>query len=124
MLFVAFVGWWYGEGWVNTVRRSRYYLLSLSQNFSVLILLKTLFAPWKQLDAFSQPNMSLNDKFRQSVDRFVSRFVGFMVRSLTLLSAAVTLTLLLIARVVWIILWPCLPLLIPAALLYGLGVVG
>jgi hypothetical protein len=124
MLFVAFVGWWYGEGWANTLRRSKYYLLSLSQNFSVLILLKTLFAPWKQLDAFGHPNMSLSDKFRQSIDRFVSRFVGFMVRGVTLFSAVVSILLLLAARAIWIVLWPCLPIMVPVAMLYGLGVIG
>lgn len=124
MLFVAFISWWYGEGWRNTVRRTRYYLTSLARNFSIGILLKTLFVPWKQIDAHGWLNQSLADKFRHGLDKFVSRFVGFGVRSLTLLGASLSFIVLMLLRVVWIIIWPVLPLLVPIGLLYGLGIIG
>lgn len=58
------------------------------------------------------------------VDKTVSRFVGFGVRSLTLLTALVTLVALTFIRVVWVVLWPCLPLVVVLLVGYGIGVVG
>jgi hypothetical protein len=124
MLFAAFLRWWYGPGWAGTIRHSKDYLIGLIRNFSILILLKTLFAPWKQLDAYGRTNQSLGDRFRHGIDKFVSRFVGFTVRSLTLWAAAISFIFLLIVRVVWILIWPGLPLLVPLAILYSLGVIG
>jgi hypothetical protein len=124
MLFMAFISWWYGAGWSGTVKQTQRHLAGLSQNFSIAILITTLFAPWKQMDAFGGVSQSLGDKFRRSVDKFISRFVGFMVRSMTLLAAIISVSVLLLFRLVWIAIWPCLPLMIPAALLYGAGVIG
>lgn len=122
MLFVAFLQWWYGPGWSEAVRNSKRSLDNLTQDFSIQILFRTLFAPWKQIDAFGRVNQSLGDKFRHAVDKFVSRFVGFIVRSITLMAAGVSFIAVLIARALWIICWPLLPLSIPVLLLYGLGV--
>lgn len=76
------------------------------------------------MDAFKGVNQSLGDQFHRSVDKTISRFVGFTVRSMTLFAALASMLGLLIFRLVWIALWPCLPLLVPAALLYGAGVIG
>lgn len=123
-MLTAFISWWYGAGWGGTVKQTSRHLADLSQNFSISILVKTLFAPWKQLDAFKGVNQTLGDQFHRSIDKTISRFVGFMVRSMTLFAAIISVLILLIFRLVWIALWPCLPLLIPIAVLYGLGVVG
>lgn len=61
--------------------------------------------------------------FQHFIDKTVSRFVGFGVRSLTLISAAVTIIFVAIMRTVWILLWPCLPLLVVLLVGYGAGVI-
>lgn len=121
-MLLAFIRWWYGAGWAGTVTESRRYLGGISQNFSVGILLRTLFSPWKQLNGAGGANQSLGDRFRQSIDRLVSRFVGFMVRLFTLMAALVSLIVTLFVRLVWVMAWPLLPLMVPAALLYSIGV--
>jgi len=123
MLLVAFIRWWYGDGWVRTIKKSKSSLVGLAQSYSILILLKTLFAPWKQINAGNPANMAIGDRFRQLLDKLISRFVGFMVRSLTLLAAGVSLLVMLILRIVFIIVWPLLPLMVPLLVIYSLGVV-
>lgn len=123
-MFTAFMTWWYGAGWNGTVKQTKKHLADLSQNFSISILVRTLFAPWKQLDAIKGVNQSLGDQLHRSIDKTISRFVGFMVRSLTLFAALISMLVLLAFRLVWIALWPCLPLLIPLSMLYGVGVIG
>jgi len=121
MLFVSFIRWWYGPGWRGTVRETRRRLGDLARNFSLGILLKTLFAPWKQLDAFSGQNRGLDAKFRAWLDKSISRFIGFLVRSATLWAAFFGLVFLLLSRMAWILIWPCLPLAVPILLALSLG---
>lgn len=120
MLFLSFVQWWYGPGWLDNINQTRERLSRFAKNFSVGILLRTLFAPWKQIDAgTSAPGQTAMQKF---LDRLISRLVGFVVRCLTLLVAFIGLVLVLIFQIALIVLWPLFPLSVPAALLYSLGV--
>jgi hypothetical protein len=124
MLMLAFFKWWYGTGWLSVVGDSAIKVKSLAQSFSILILLRTLFAPWKQLDASGGVNQGMNDQFRHAIDKFVSRFVGFFVRFFTIIAALVLVSLMAILRVLWIMVWPFLPVFVPGLLLYGIGIIG
>lgn len=115
MLLMAFFKWWYGAGWLGTVRESKRRLAAWADSFSLGILLRTLFAPWKQMDAYGGKGL------QPHIDKFISRFVGFGVRSLTLLAATASLLFVAVVRTVWIILWPCLPPLCIVFIGYGLG---
>lgn len=74
------------------------------------------------MDAYGWVNPTLGDKFRHAVDKSISRFVGFVVRSLTLWAAAISFLFLLLVRLTWILIWPVLPLLILLAVAYSAGV--
>lgn len=121
MLFLAFIRWWYGDGWLNTIKKSKQSMISLAQSYSISMLLRTLFSPWKQLNATPRANMSMNDRMGVVLDKLISRFVGFMVRFITLTTAGISLLFMLLARAVWIAVWPAVPLLVPGFFLYGLG---
>lgn len=109
MLLTDFFSWWYTAGWKNTLLNTRRLLGDFAANFSIAILLKTLFAPWKQLDARLPANPTLGDRLRHIVDKLISRVVGFMVRTATLLAALIVFSVILAARLVWIVVWPLLP---------------
>ena len=118
MLFIAFVRWWYGDGWrqvgVGLKRRvHRTYLV-----FSMPTLLRTLFAPWRRI--VTTGAQSLGDRFRAMVDNTVSRLVGFLVRLLALLAGCVALLIQCVAGGLLVIVWPALPPL--AILLLVVGV--
>jgi hypothetical protein len=118
MLLMAFFQWWYGHGWLEAVADAKRHLEALAGSFSLGILLRTLFAPWKQMDAYGGKGL------QSQVDKFVSRFVGFGVRSVTLVTAIVSLAFMAIVQFAWILLWPCLPPLIFLLVGYGLGLLG
>jgi len=122
MLFVAFIRWWYGAGWLGTITETRRRVGDLARNFSLGILLKTLFSPWKQLDAFGGQGRGFDARLRAWLDKGISRFIGFLVRSLTLWAAFFGLIFLVLSRLVWILVWPCLPLAIPVLLMLSLGI--
>lgn len=118
MLAVSLALWWYSRGWANTVTNLMSMVSGISRLFSVPILLRTLFSPWKRI--ISYPGASLDAKMRALVDNLVSRAVGFVVRILVLLTALVMEAAAGCLGVAWIIVWPCLPLLGAALLVKGI----
>jgi len=79
-------------------------------SFSIGILLRTLFAPWKMI--VTPPGRSLDDKFRAALDNLVSRTVGFFVRIFSLISAMVLLIGALLIGAVAAVAWPFIPVLV------------
>lgn len=85
--------------------------------FSVPILLRTLFAPWKRIITY--PGASIDAKIRAFGDNMVSRAVGFSVRLLVLFSAGIMLVLVSTVAVIELVVWPFLPLLVIVTLVKG-----
>ena len=86
--------------------------------FSVPILLRTLFSPWKRIITY--PGASLDAKIRAFSDNMVSRAVGFSVRLLVLFTAALMLLLVSIVALIEIVVWPLLPILIIVTIVKGI----
>lgn len=121
MIPISIILWWYGLGWKRVARQSLERVASMSRFFSAGTLFRTLFAPWRQIIS-SGNNQSIDAKMRAAIDNVISRFVGFIVRTLTLVASLVTSSFLVVVGVMLVMVWPLIPLLVLAALLYGLGV--
>jgi hypothetical protein len=119
MLALELLTWWYGKGWVQLAKNMYRRLIRTSHVFSVPILVRTLFAPWRRI--VTNRGTGLDSAVRAVTDNMVSRGVGFMVRLLTLLTASVVITLVMILAVIEIILWPLLPVAVIAALIKGIA---
>lgn len=78
-----FLVWWFvvepKKVWQRTIFATR----KTFGYFSVGLLLKTLFSPWKR-DIRRPVNASIDVIFRMILDNLVSRFVGFIIRSVTI----------------------------------------
>jgi len=77
MLFEFFT-WWYGRGWINAWQWPLEWVNKVQMEFSIPVLLHTLFSPWRQI--ISLPGRSLEERFRAAVDNLISRCVGFFAR--------------------------------------------
>ncbi|HEX5395250.1 MAG TPA: hypothetical protein VFW52_02805 [Candidatus Saccharimonadales bacterium] len=113
MFLVELFKWWYGFGWLDAWKRVGGSAQKTGRQFSIPVLLKNLFAPWKQI--VSLPGRSLDDKFRAMVDNLVSRTIGFFVRMLTLIAAMVVICLSAALSLALAVVWPLLP---PAAVYF------
>ena len=74
------------------------------------LLVRTLFSPYRQISAGAVRG-NITVQFRAFIDRTVSRFVGFFVRSFVLLAGAVCLLGLIVGGVLWLLFWIALPVL-------------
>lgn len=102
--------WWYGVGWADVLKqvfgRSRRVL----EAFSVGLLARTLFAPFRQIDA-SRVRGSLNMQMHAWFDRGFSRCIGFLARSIVIVSGSVIAVVVACAGAVWAVVWLAIPIL-------------
>lgn len=122
MLLGALVGWWYTRGWASAAHHLRGLIRNTLELFSVSILVRTLFKPWRQIITFTGANTSIKMKARAVLDNLVSRAVGFTVRIGTILIAILLVVMQLIIGVAALVLWPAVPLAPILATLIALGV--
>jgi hypothetical protein len=86
--------------------------------FSVPILIRTLFAPWRRIITY--PGATIDAKLRAAGDNMVSRVVGFSVRSMVLFSAGVMLVLVAAVAALQLIIWPLIPVAVVVAIVKGI----
>lgn len=108
MQLVAFLGWWYANGWLDQVKLVRERLARLSDFFSIGLLAKNLFKPFKQLDT-DKVKGALDIVLRAWVDRMISRMIGAMIRTTLILVGIVSWFVAVIVNIAWLAVWPTLP---------------
>jgi hypothetical protein len=118
MLFVEFFQWWYGDGWKQAFKGAFNLVNKVQLSFSLPVLLKTLFAPWKMI--VTPPGRSMEDKTRAMLDNLVSRTVGFVVRFFSLVAALVLVILAGTVGFSIAIAWPLIPILTVVSVFKGL----
>jgi hypothetical protein len=110
MLFLEFFKWWYGDGWAQAAKGAVGLVKKVELSFSISVLLKTLFSPWKRI--ITIPGRAIEDKLSAILDNFVSRTIGFFVRVFALITAVILLTGAFVVGAVIAISWPLIPCLI------------
>lgn len=81
--------------------------------FSVKICIKTLFAPWKR-DAISYEGLSLQQKFQVWSLNLASRFIGLIIKSMTVFCYVIFSLLLSVFALLAVLVW----LLYPAIIIF------
>ena len=118
MLALSFFSCWYGKGWQGVMRDIGPRLQGVLATFSAGQLLRTLFQPWRRIITY--PGDSLGAKLRAWGDNIFSRAIGFVVRSLVLFAALISLIVVFIFSIVAVVAWPLLPPAVPVLIVMGL----
>lgn len=122
MIIVGMMRWWYSDGWKDQAAKARLAFLRVADYFSIGLLFRTLFAPFRQISA-NEAGRTLDEKMQVALDKGISRLVGFVVRSLTIIAGLIVLTGLTLVSGVRLIVWPLLPVM-PAIGLVLAGTIG
>lgn len=119
-MIVVMFKWWYSEGWkhafMSVILRSN----NMLEKFSVPILLKTLFEPWKQIKSYAGSGSSLNDKAYVLFDNAFARTFGFILRINLIIIAMIISVLVGLVSLVLAIVWPVIPFLPVVFVVLGL----
>ena len=116
MLAIALFSWWYTTAWKDLARRIERRIQNTLDFFSVGLLLRTLFDPFRQIAA-GRIKGSVDAQFRAWADRTFSRFFGAAIRSLFIVLGLISTMTMMLAVFVQLIVWPFIPLLPLIALL-------
>ena len=106
---MALVSWWYGSGWLDQVGLVRTRFARVTDRYSLGLLARTLFSPFKQLDAYGNGGNSLDAKLRGWLDLQISRMIGAMIRSCMLIFGLMAMLVEALIAVLRLIVWPLLP---------------
>lgn len=112
MLFVEFFAWWYSRGFVSFAKRIGNLIGRIWATFSVPLLFRTLFAPWKRITTDS--GKTLQERTKAAGDNAISRLVGFTVRIFVIIAALVSIVVVAVVGLAFLVAWP----LVPPAIVY------
>lgn len=110
MFIVGMLSWWYSAGWKARILIVRERLEQTMDFFSINVLLGTLFSPYRQISA-GKVNGSLGVRWQAFVDGILSRFIGFIVRSIIIIIGSFAVLLQVLSNCLVLLLWPFIPLL-------------
>lgn len=91
-IFLAVVFWWFVFKPKQLLYIYSKVIRKIRQFFSISLLLRTLFAPWKR-DEINMGNLSLQDRLRVLIMNLVSRLVGAVVRGGTVMIGVASIAL-------------------------------
>jgi sensor histidine kinase YesM len=118
MILKEWFSYWYKEGLRDCWLWFRFLITSEINFFSIPLLFKTLFAPWKK-DQIVAQGLSLQETIQVLALNFVSRLVGFMIRIVVLFLSLVALLLLLLIAAFILTLWLILPFLVIGLIIFS-----
>ena len=101
MFIVGMISWWYSVGWKRAA-------VDVWESIERL-LLKTLFAPWRQISA-GKVRGPIGVQLRAFFDRLVSRIIGGFIRTITLFIGLAALFMMLLVGLLRLAIWPLIPL--------------
>lgn len=110
LMLKAFISWWYAKGWAWKAEQILQSLERTIDYFSLGLLLKTWFAPFRQIDAGKLKNASLEMRMRKFFDRTFSRFMGAMVRTVVMLIGVIVISVKAFFGLFVLIFWPIMPI--------------
>ncbi|MEI6850602.1 MAG: hypothetical protein WCK26_01385 [Candidatus Saccharibacteria bacterium] len=110
MFLVGILSWWYGVGFISGVKNIKERFAISIDFFSLGLLFKTLFAPYKQISA-GNVSGPIGDQMHAFFDRTVSRLVGSFVRTFMIIFGLVAMFAQAVFGVLFLFIWLVIPFL-------------
>lgn len=115
-------GWWYTKGVKDFFIYLKAIFLKITDIFSVKLLLRTFFSPWKR-DITSMEGLPLNQMIQVIVFNLVSRLIGAFIKTIILFIYLIALSVFLAVALSLFLLWLLLPLISILGLIIGIGLI-
>lgn len=109
MVIVSLLSWWYGAGLRHQLRVAYGWFDTILDYFSITLLLKSLFAPFRQISA-GRVDGPLGVQMRAFFDRLISRCIGATVRAIIIFFGLIAIIVCAIGAIASLVAWLLAPL--------------
>lgn len=116
---ISYFSWWYYDEPMYLWRSIKIITKKFLSSFSVGILLRTLFDPWKK-DVIYLQNASLDAQLKAFANNIFSRCIGFVMRFFTIIIGLVLTGIIFVVMTVLYLAWLLMPAIILALVILGL----
>lgn len=121
MFIAGMLSWWYGKGWRQRFLRLGEKLSATMDYFSIDLLLRTFFSPFRQISA-GKVQGPIGVQMRAFFDRLVSRVIGAMIRFIMIIIGSLAILFHAALGILLVIAWAFVPLLpIIGVVLFAMG---
>lgn len=120
MFILGLLSWWYGTGWRGRLTMLREKLASTVDFFSIDLLLRTFFAPFRQISA-GHVNGPLAIQMHAFFDRLISRMIGAMIRLMMIIAGTFVITFHAVVGTLGVLLWAFVPLIPILGIILAVG---
>ena len=110
-MLISFLTWWYGKGLAWRAEKILEGIEHSIDTFSLGLLIKTWFAPFRQIDALGVLNASIEVRIKKFFDKLFSRFIGAFLRTIIMIIGVFFISFKAIWGLIMLILWLILPVL-------------
>lgn len=118
---ITYLTWWYGDALKTILKATEVLTKKTYDTFSITVLFATLFSPWKR-DVLLVQNASLDVRWRIWMENLISRFVGFGVRFITIITGLIITLLTFAVFMIALVIWLLMPLSILFLILNGIRI--
>jgi uncharacterized membrane protein YphA (DoxX/SURF4 family) len=108
LLVTELFKWWYTAGLRQRLKKISVRLDGTIDYFSMDLLVKTLFAPFRQISA-GRVRGPIGVQLRAWFDRLISRVIGAIVRSMVIVIGIFALVVAAVIGMIRLIAWPLIP---------------
>jgi len=115
-----FLRWWYGEAIRRIFVYFKAFYITIWDFFSVSIIARTFFDPWKRDISTAMPGSMIEERIRMWVMNLVSRIIGIIIKTITLGFYVISFFVLTALEIVIIFLWIFMPAIVLLLVLFGL----
>lgn len=117
-IFVMWFLWHFYEMPKFLFRAWKNYILFGINSFSVSLLLKTLFSPWRRYNWSYPKTFDIKEFFSTLVSNIFSRILGAICRVMLILAGLIFQFFIIIAGIIVILFWFLIPFIIVAGILF------
>ena len=108
-IILQFWKWYYSGAIKSLLNIWRNFIIFVREYYSIPLLFRTLFSPWRRDITRYKKGFSLKNFFETLSFNLISRGLGFLIRSITIFIGLICLLLVVLLGISIIILWIILP---------------
>jgi len=112
--------WWLVEAPRKIVSAWKNFLLFNLNYFSVVLLLKTLFSPWRRYESSYKRGFNLGKYVEDLLSNIIFRLLGAIIRSVLIIAGLVVEVFILVIGFSVLILWIISPFIVLGSFIFGI----